>query len=296
MRGRFLLAGVLVACGGTGNGFDGGLGDDGGGNDGGTPTDGFTFQDSSGPPESGPPPDVTQPPVDYVYAHSPTVLYKVDPVKKTMTTIGNFSANCGNENVIDIAIDQNNNGYATTFGGVYKLDLNTAVCTLIAQGSYPNSLSFVPAGTLDPSVEALVGYNGSTYVRINTTTGQVTNVGGLTGGYSSSGDIVSVKNGGTFLTVTGNACADCLLQVDPKTGNMVQNYGSVNHGAVFGIAFWAGVVYGFDNAGELFSIAWQNNKLVTTNIPTTGGLQFWGAGSTTSAPPLDPDGGGIPIN
>lgn len=298
MRGRFLLAAVLVACGGTGNSnFDGGPIDDGGSANDGTSTNdtGLVFQDSS-IPESGGLPDVSQTPVDYVYAHSPTVLYKVDPVKKTMTTIGNFSANCGNENVIDIAIDSNNNGYATTFSGVYKLDLTTAVCTLIAAGSYPNSLSFVPAGTLDPNVEALVGYNGSTYIRINTTNGAVTTVGGLTGGYASSGDIVSVKNGGTFLTVTGNSCGDCLLQVDPKTGNMIQNYGSVNHGAVFGIAFWAGVVYGFDDAGELFSITWQNNKLTTTNIPTTQGLEFWGAGSTTSAPPTDADGGGIPIN
>jgi hypothetical protein len=295
MRAHFLWVAAVVACGGTGTTFDGGNGDDGGSNDGTSNNDGFVFQDSS-IPEAGPPPDVSQPPVDYVYAHSPTELYKVDPVKKTMTTIGPFSQNCGAENVIDIAIDANENGYATTFGGVYKLDLTNANCTLIQQGSYPNSLSFVPVGTLDPQVEALVGYLGATYVRIDTTNGNVTTVGALTGGYSSSGDIVSVKNGGTFLTVTGNSCGDCLLQVDPKTGNMIQNYGTINHGAVFGLAFWAGTAYGFDAAGELFSITWQNNKLTTTNIPTTTGLVFWGAGSTTSAPPLDPDGGGIPIN
>lgn len=301
MRGRFLFVCLVVACGGNNNtGFnDGGNGNDSGTTDdsGNTNNDsGLVFNDSS-IPEAGVK-DVNTTPVDYVYAHSPTVLYKVDPVKKTMTTIGNFSSNCATEEVIDIAVDANNNGYATTFGGVYKLDLTTAVCTLIAQGQgvYPNSLSFVPAGTLDPQVEALVGYNGSTYVRIDTSNGQVTNVGGLTGGYASSGDIVSVKNGGTFLTVTGPSCGDCLLQVDPKTGNMVQNYGSINHGAVYGLAFWAGTAYGFDNAGELFSITWVNNKLTTTNIPTTGGLQFWGAGSTTSAPPTDADGGGIPIN
>jgi hypothetical protein len=289
----------LVACGG---GDKVGFGDDGGpdGNaidDGGgvVDTGPVIFQDSSPPEEAGPS-DASGPEVDYVYAHSPTVLYKVDPVAKTMTTVGNFSANCADENVIDIAVDENNNGYATTFEGVYKLDLKTAVCTLIAEGSYPNSLSFVPAGTLDPNAEALVGYNGATYVKIDTTTGNVTNVGALTGGYSSSGDIVSVKNGGTFLTVTGNSCGDCLLQVNPKTGAMVQNYGSINHGSVFGLAFWAGTAYGFDDGGQLFSITWQNNQLVTTNIPTTPGLEFWGAGSTTSAPPLSADGGGIPIN
>ncbi len=300
MRVRFLLAlpvAIAWACGGGGNVGFGDAGDDGGTTDDGTiPGDGgLIFGDAQPPAESGAQ-DVNTTPIDYVYAHSPTVLYKVDPVAKTMTTVGNFSANCATENVIDIAIDANDNGYATTFSGVYKLDLTNAKCTLIAAGSYPNSLSFVPAGTLDPNVEALVGYNGSTYVRINTTTGAVTTVGALTGGYSSSGDIVSVKNGGTFLTVTGNSCGDCLLQVNPKTGAMVQNYGSINHGAVFGLAFWAGTAYGFDDAGELFSITWQNNALVTTNIPTTPNLQFWGAGSTTSAPATSSDGGGIPIN
>ena len=116
------------------------------------------------------------------------------------------------------------------------------------------------------------------------------------GGYSSSGDIVSVKNGGTFLTVTGPSCGDCLLQVDPKTGNIVKNYGTVNHSSVFGLAFWAGALYGFDDAGELFEITANGNGIKTTPIVVQGGLQFWGAGSTTSAPATDKDGGGIIIN
>jgi len=293
----FLSVGFF-ACGGSGGTS---FGNDAGGtgpDDGGGTSDGpVGFQEGGAVDSATPPSDGgTTTEVDYVYAHSPTVLYKVDPVAKTMTTVGTFSPNCANANVIDIAVDANNNGYATTFGGVFKLDLTTAKCTLIKAGSYPNSLSFVPAGTLDPNVEALVGYNGSTYVRINTSNGAVTSVGGLTGGYESSGDIVSVKNGGTFLTVTGNGCGDCLLQVDPKTGDMIQNYGDIKHGAVFGLAFWAGTAYGFDDSGQLFSIGWANNQLVTTDIPTTPGLEFWGAGSTTSAPATDSDGGGIPIN
>lgn len=302
MRAWLALAAVMVACGGSGNDQFGDAGKDGslGGDAGNDQDGGVVFGDSSAPDSSGTKPDGGTTEVDYVYAHSPTVLYKVDPVKKTMTTVGNFSQNCGSENVIDIAVDANNNGYATTFSGFYKLDLSTAVCTLVKQGAYPNSLSFVPAGTLDPNVEALVGYDSSTYIRIDPTNGNVTTVGGLTNGFNSSGDIVSVKGGGTFLTVNGTAgnvtCADCLLQVDPKTGDMIQNYGSINHGAVYGLAFWAGTAYGFDDAGQLFSITWQNNKLVTTNIPTTPNLQFWGAGSTTSAPATDADGGGIPIN
>lgn len=249
----------------------------------------FTSGDAEPVPvDSGPPPEVAA-----VFAHSPSTLYKLDPISKAVTTVGNFN---GCSSVIDLAIDENGNGFCTTFSGFYKLDLKTAVCTNVSSGSYPNSLSFVPKGTLDPNAEALVGYVGSTYVRINLTTGAVTNVGALTGGYSSSGDIVSVKNGGTFLTVTGNACSDCLLQVDPKTGNLVQNYGTVNHSAVYGLAFWAGTLFGFSNAGELFQITANGNGITTTNIPIPSkppNLQFWGAGSTTSAPATSADGGGI---
>ena len=54
--------------------------------------------------------------------------------------------------------------------------------------------------------------------------------------------------------------------------------------------------YGFDNAGELFEITANGNGIKTTAIPVVGGLQFWGAGSTTSAPVTDKDGGGIIIN
>jgi hypothetical protein len=128
----------------------------------------------------------------------------------------------------------------------------------------------------------------------------VQTVGALSGGYTSSGDIVSVIGGGTFLTVKGGSgnCNDCLLQVNPATGDLVQNYGSVNHVDVFGLAFWAGTAYGFDNGGEVFSIDVQNGTVVTTTIPVPNpppGLQFWGAGSTTAAPPTAADGGGIPI-
>jgi hypothetical protein len=146
----------------------------------------------------------------------------------------------------------------------------------------------------------LVGYKESTYIRIDTTTGAITTVGQLTGGYTSSGDIVSVIGGGTFLTVKGDGCeaSDCLLQVNPATGDIIQNYGSVNHSDVFGIAYWAGTVYGFDDTGDVFSITFPSGKLVTTAIPFSGapsGLVFYGAGSTTSAPVESADGGSPPL-
>jgi hypothetical protein len=235
--------------------------------------------------------------VPVVYAHSADTLYRLNPTNNQVAVVGTFN---GCDQVIDIAIDENSNGYVTTSTGFYKVDLMTAACTHVADGNYPNSLSFVPKGTLDPNAEALVGFVDSTYIRINETTGAITNVGMLTGGYTSSGDVVSVINGGTFLTVKGGNqnCNDCLLQVDPKTGALIQNYGSVNHPDVFGLAFWAGTAYGFDNGGEVFSINYQGGSLVTMNIPVPNpppNLSFWGAGSTTAAPPTSADGGGLPI-
>jgi hypothetical protein len=237
-------------------------------------------------------------PVAVVYAHSDDTLYRLDPSNDQIAVVGPFS---GCSDVIDIALDENSNAYVTTFDGFYTLDLKTAACSLVAPGtSYPNSLSFVPKGTVDPNAEALVGYQESTYVRIDTATGAMTNIGTLSGGYVSSGDIVSVIGGGTFLTVQGGSenCGDCLLQVNPATGDLMQNYGSVNHADVFGLAFWAGTAYGFDNGGDVFSINSQNGTLVTTDIAVPNPppmLSFWGAGSTTAAPPKSADGGGIPI-
>ena len=236
-----------------------------------------------------PPHDTGITEVAIVYGHSATVLYSVNPTTKAVTTVGTFGG-CGDE-VIDIALNKTSQMFATSDFGVYTVDTTTAACTLIALGSYPNSLSFVPAGTLDPTAEALVGYNGSTYVQIDTTTGAISTVGSLGNTYSSSGDIVSVIGGGTYLTVTGGTdCVsnDCLVEVNPKTGALITNYGSVQHSAVYGLAFWAGDVYGFDSAGDLFEVTFPDaGGLAITTIPIPNppaNLSFYGAGSTTSAP------------
>lgn len=258
------------AAGGTGEGGEAGVGG------------GFGFGGSTG--EGG---GVAT--IDEVYGHSPSVLYRLDPQTKQVTVIGSFNG-C-DSNVIDLALDADSQMYATTFGGLYRVDRTTAVCTPIAGGSYPNSLSFVPAGTLDPNVEALVGYQGSTYVRIDPNSGTITSVGSIGGGYASSGDIVSVKGGGTYLTVTGQGCGDCLVEVNPSNGALVKNWGPVGHAQVFGLAFWGGRAYGFSNAGALFEVSFGSDTVTSAliSVPNApAGLQFWGAGSSTSVPLVVP--------
>lgn len=237
------------------------------------------------PPSTEDPPEVSE-----VYGHSAGTLYRLDPVTKSVTVVGDFSG-CGP--VIDIALDEKSTLVAASYQALYTVDKASAACTEIAKGDYPNSLSFVPKGTVDPNEEALVGYDNGDYLRIDVKTGSVTKIGALGGSYVSSGDIVSVKGGKTYLTVKGGACDthDCLFEVDPKTGKMIKNWGSIEHQKVFGLSFWGGKIYGFDESGTLFEVAFGTSQLATTEIPipqAPTGLAFWGAGSSTSAPLVQP--------
>lgn len=217
-----------------------------------------------------------------VFGHSEKTLYRVDTVTRTVTSIGDFD---GCTYVADIALDESSTIYASTGSELFFVETNTARCTRIAAGKFPNSLSFVPKGTIDQDRETLVGFQGGDYVKIDTKSGAVTKIGSIGGGLESSGDIVSAKGGKTFVTVTGPSCDDCLVEVDPATGKLAKNWGSIGQKDVFGLAFWAGELYAFTNAGQLFLITLANDKLETKPIPVTNAPEkFWGAGSTTSAP------------
>ena len=284
-----LLLGLALttsaACSSSSGG--GGFGDeDGGGGgsntDGGTASGGLTGNDG-GKQDSGGPSGPAE-----VFGHSDETLYKLDPDTKAITTIGKFGG-C-DDSVIDIALDASGTIYGVTSSSLYRIDKTSAACSKIASGTFPNSLSFVPAGTLDPQAEALVGYDNADYVRIDPKTGAKTTVksNALPNGVFSSGDVVSVKDGPTYLTARGNGCnaGDCLLLVDPKTGAMIKNEGNVGFQSVFGLAFWAGTIYGFSDGGKLFSVTLSGGlKSTEIKIPNaTAGLSFYGAGSTTSAP------------
>ena len=226
----------------------------------------------------------TAPPPSEVYAHSADTLYKLDPDTKKVTVIGPFK---GCSSVVDIALDEKSNLYASA-GGIYKVDKTTAVCTLVGGGSFAgNSLSFVPVGVLDPTKEVMVTYNGAEYMRVDIASGKTTSLGSIAGGYGSSGDIVSVKGGGTYLSAYGPSCSDCLLEVNPKTGALIKNWGSLGTGGVYGLAYWAGSIYAFDSGGRIFEVTFGASSITTKEIPISGkpaGLSFWGAGSTTAAP------------
>jgi len=222
-----------------------------------------------------------------VYGHSDTVLYVVDTKTHAVREIGPFQ---GCTHVADIALDESSAIYASTGAELFLIENGSGRCTRIATGTFPNSLSFVPAGTLEPGKETLVGYQGSAYVRIDPATGETTKVGELGGGFESSGDLVSVRDGKSFLTVKGPDCADCLVEFDPKTGALVKNWGPLGYADAYGLAFWGGELYAFTEGGEVVLVKLDGDKLETTllTVPNApADLAFRGAGSTTIAPTGD---------
>ncbi len=236
-----------------------------------------------------------------VYGHGPNDLYQLDPTSGNLVTLVGPFTNC-ESGILDIAVDKDNNILGVSAKALYRIDRQNGTCTKIADDpteSLPNSLSFVPQGTLDPGTEALVGYQDANYVRIDPMAGtqQVVTTMALVGGMQSSGDIVSIDGGNagnkTYLTVRGTpACTDtdCLVEIDPVTGTVTQNFGSVGYNDVFGLAFWGGSAYGFSRTGEVFEITF-NGASVSSQLVTIAGLnvsEFWGAGSSTLVPLLPP--------
>jgi hypothetical protein len=225
-----------------------------------------------------------------VFGHSGDTLYRLDPETLDVDQVGTFQG-CGNGSIIDIALDEESNMFGVSFTGLYEIDRTTAQCTEIASGQYPTSLSFVPEGTVLADREALVGFVDERYVQIDTLDGSISDIAELADGLRSSGDVVSVKGGGTYLTVFGPGCedVDCIIEFNPSNGIILENFGTLPYDQVFGLAFWAGKAYGFARDGVLFEVEFVGDTVVTTEIEVPNApanLEFFGAGSTTSAPPV----------
>ena len=248
-----------------------------------------------------------------IYAHTQDTLYLYEPTTNTLTKIGKFSCLAVGDSVVDLAVDRTNSVYATTFTRLLKVDPITASCTEIhkidstSAESYPNALSFVPAGTVDPTKEALVGYapygsstDSTDYIQIDTTTGEQTYIGSLNDfsapkQYKSSGDLISLVQAGnkTFLTVKeifddgGVSTTDYFAEVDPKTGMLKQVIGDTAQTDIYGLGYWGGKAYGFSDNGKISEIDTSTGaaKVVKTLTGDDGGAAPWyGAGVTTEAP------------
>ena len=202
--------------------------------------------------------------------------------------------------------------YGTTDTGFVKISPTDATVTYIHQEGnyeYPNALTFVPLGTVEPTKEALVGFKqvdgqtgATSYVRIDLTSGAMTTIGDINGGaafgqaaWQSSGDIIAMRRDGNraFVTVKpwnpdgglpDDTGTDSLAEIDPATGLIKTIIGAIGQEDLYGLGQWAGTAYGFNDQGNIIQIDLTSGAgtTLTTLTDDSGAPEAWfGAGVTT---------------
>ncbi len=232
-----------------------------------------------------------------VYAHSGTVLYRLDTTTLLPVEIGPF--NTGNQSITDIAVDKNDRMLGVSLDNIYEINPATGAATFItayAGTANLTSLSFVPLDLQNPdSAERLVAATDQgTVLEINPTTGAVTQLGayGMVGTQliRSSGDIVAVSGFGILATVTlGNTLSDpdYLAQINPTTWAATPLGTGTTYDKIFGVGFWKGKVYGFVDTSTGGAIIELNPNTGAATPVNTGSIHWFGAGVTTDAPIID---------
>ena len=243
----------------------------------------------------------------FVYGHTRSTLYRLDAREGRLSRIGDFdcislSADVADsaDGMTDLAIDADGHMFGVGRGEpgapshlLVSVDETTGACTRIAtvmlDGVATNvqGLSFVPAGTLDPSVEVLVGTNGNgSYFRIDPTTAIATAVGRvMTSSDTRGGDFVSIAGGSSWIITSSNE----LVTFDLMTGGSLTERTisglAAGDSLGWGLGFWGGKVYAFTYLGKLYAV--DPATAAAVEIPITDappGLSFRGAAVTTVAP------------
>ena len=220
----------------------------------------------------------------YVYAHTASTLFRVDPDSLAIQQVGPFVWPSGSDAMTDIAIDKTGLMIGVSFTSVYRVDPTNAHTTLLTSslaGEF-NGLSFVPASMLGQTGDdVLVGTRNSDgkVFRVDPMTGATTAVGDM-GAFQSSGDLVAVEGFGTVQTVTG-ATNDRLARLAPQSFAATPIGSDTGFGEIWGVAFWKNKIYGFTNGGAFILI--DPTTGLATLVSNTG-MSWYGAAVTTLAP------------
>ena len=244
-----------------------------------------------------------------MYAHSREELYAISPSDLVLTLKGTFTFDkaipTNERSVNDIAMTGDDRLFAITKTYIYEVDVKTVKATKVAQvnagGTAPPlvALTFEKSGLLlgsdiDGALYRIY-YSGAG----GKAKGTVETLGTYGQGLGSSGDLVAISDGTIFgVSHKGSvATADdnIMIKVRLPTGGSANNLASpgckLGHGKVWGLAFWAGTIYGFtrgDNKdGKMLSIKPDGGdvtKTCTVKVIKTYPYEFWGAAVSPLAP------------
>jgi hypothetical protein len=220
---------------------------------------------------------------EVVYGHSASTLYSIDPTTLAVTKIADFGWPGFGDAMTDIALDKVGNMTGISESTIYSVSATTGACKKLSDfsGDGFNGLSFISADQTTSGAEILVGANqDGDVVQIDPSTGTQTTIGNYGGGWVSSGDLVSVE-GATYATVTNGSGNDRLAKVDPMTGEATI-IGTTSVSSIYGLAYWKQKLYGFTDQDGMVTIDVTTGK--STPAPSGNGVEWYGAGVTTSAP------------
>jgi hypothetical protein len=259
------------------------------------PTEGDDGAAPPGPDASGPTTievDGGAAPEPFFYVSTESTLYSFAPGSRTWKTLANLTSSC--PYAYELAVDGKGDlyGASSSLRTIYKFD-STFHCTEVAGPMVGDpwgwTLSFVPKQTFGTADDTIVGYTYRDYYRrlADGHTVLVT-TNALDAQMQPSGDVVSM-GARAFVSVAGSpACltTDCLIEIDPKTGIIVKNWGNFPGGGIWALAHLGGKIYGFRSTGEVYEVTLASPLVVTTLPGPDGmtGLVWSGAGSSTSAP------------
>jgi hypothetical protein len=179
-----------------------------------------------------------------VYLTDVGALYRYDVATNTVTKVGNYSCLAGTDHqMMTLALDSAGNMYGTTnkiypphqdYGELVKINPVDATCSVVVfnyttGGIFPGDMEFFPAGMVEPGKETLVGMDSGEYVKVDTTSGDVTTLGVFSGQgqqtyYLGEGAVVAVGTK-AYTRVTSPGGAAFLAEFKPTgTGPFSGNF------------------------------------------------------------------------
>ena len=211
----------------------------------------------------------------YIYAHTATSLYSVNPDSPyDETFIGNFSGMNGfSQGITDLAVDLLGQMWAVGFFEIYEVNSVTAALT---ERAFDLTFGEMNAMTFLANGQLLAGAGNTLYeVDVNTGAASVLQTFST---YYFAGDMVGLPDGLLYMLMcvgTTPPCATSLVTMNLTT-MAVEEVGPTGFGDMYGVAYHNtnGLIYGFTAAGQVLLID------PTTGVATevkTGGPEWWGA-------------------
>ena len=253
-----------------------GLGDGEGAGDGEEPGDGEGAGDGEEPGDGEiTPPVFCSPEMDLdaeiecsFLAHSASTLYRIDPFRETVETLGSVPTN-----LFDIDTHPDGRIFGITTQTLYRKNaLGGSWETVGNMGIVQNANGLC----IDTGGRAYITATNRLY-EVDLETANVSQVGSMGTGVSSSGDCVIDKGNRLYMSSTG-AGSDRLVEIDALSAETTM-IGPTGFSQIYGLTAAWGLLIGTTGAGEVILISpfSGNGELLFQTSPS---IVFFGAAST----------------